>query len=204
MRSDATPLLNVPNVLSAFRLAGSVVLFGLALAKIPDAFGWLLAALLVSDWIDGKLAIAWRQQTTFGARLDSVADASMYSALLFGLIWLFHDLFLREWKWFAAVVASYALTSSAGLIKFRRFPSYHTRAAKTCWLLVSLAALAVFTSGLVWPVRVAAAAVVWTNLEATLMTFVLDRWQVNVPSLWHAWQIRKRGREDAGPRGSES
>jgi CDP-diacylglycerol--glycerol-3-phosphate 3-phosphatidyltransferase len=179
-------LLNIPNALSAFRLVGSVVLVGLAIGQFRSGFAWLLGGLLVSDWIDGKLAIAWRQQTTFGARLDSAADAAMYAALLFGVLWLRGDLVSREWPWFAAVLVSYAVTSGAGLMKYGRIPSYHTRGAKTSWLLVSLASLSVLAFDRVWPVRIAAGFVVLTNLEATAMTCVLKEWTADVPSLWHA------------------
>ena len=184
-------MLNVPNALSAFRLVGSIVLVGLALGEVRPAFAWLLGALLVSDWVDGKLAIAWKQQTTFGARLDSVADASMYAALLFGLVWLHGDLVRKEWPWFAAAVVSYFVTSLAGLIKYRRLPSYHTRGAKTSWFLVSMAALSLFAEGPLWPLRLAAAAVVLTNIEATVMTCILDEWHADVPSVWHALQLRR-------------
>ena len=173
-------MLNVPNALSGFRLVGSFVLVGLALTGARHAFPWLLAALLISDWIDGKLAIAWKQQTTFGARLDSLADLAMYSALLFGLIWLHGDLVRREWIWLAAVAISFAVTTGAGVIKYHRMPSYHTRAAKTSWFLVSMAALAVFAFDTVWPGRLAAAVVVLTNLEATIMTCILRRWHADV------------------------
>jgi phosphatidylglycerophosphate synthase len=184
-------MFNVPNALSAFRLVGSVVLIGLSLAGVRDGFAWLLAALLLSDWIDGKLAIAWKQQTTFGARLDSLADTTMYGALLFGLVWLYGDLVRREWPWLAAVVVSFAVTTIAGLIKYRRVPSYHTRGAKTSWLLVCIAALSIFAGGPVWPLRLAAVVAVLTNVEATVMTFILRKWHADVPSVWHAIQIQR-------------
>jgi CDP-diacylglycerol--glycerol-3-phosphate 3-phosphatidyltransferase len=183
-------MLNIPNALSGFRLIGSLVLIGLAIAQSRAPFGWLLGALLISDWIDGKLAIALRQQTTFGARLDSLADASMYSAMLFGMIWLHGDLVRREWLWIVPAVASFAVTTSAGLIKYGRIPSYHTRAAKTSWLVVSLAALCLFLDGPVWPLRLTAVCVILTNVEATAITCVLPDWHADVPSLWHAWRLR--------------
>jgi cardiolipin synthase (CMP-forming) len=185
-------MFNIPNFLSAFRLVGSLVLMGLVYMEVRSGFAWLLAALLISDWIDGKLAIALKQQTTFGARLDSVADALMYTGLIFGILWLYTEKMLREWPWIAAVVASYALTSIAGYVKFHKLPSYHTRAAKTSWLLVSLSAFALFAFDRLWPLRVAAGFVVLTNLEATAMTFVLSEWHSNVPSVWHAWRIQKK------------
>lgn len=186
------PLLNIPNLLSAFRLVGSVVLVGLALADARTPFTWLLGALLISDWVDGKLAIAWKQQTTFGARLDSVADASMYAAMCFGLFWLLWDLLQPEWPWLAAVIVSYVLTTGAGLLKYGRVPSYHTRMAKTSWLFVSLAALALFASGRVWPLRLAATLVVLTNGEAIAMTALLRHWHADVPSIFHALQLRRK------------
>ena len=190
-------LFNIPNALSAFRLVGSVVLVGLAVAESRSGFIWLLGGLLVSDWIDGKLAIAWRQQTVFGARLDSAADAAMYAAMLFGVLWLRGDLVKREWPWFAAGIISYAITSGAGLMKYGRIPSYHTRAAKTSWLLVSLAAFSVFVFDRAWPLRVAAGFVVLTNLEATAMTCVLKQWTPDLPSLWHALKKDEGGRMKA-------
>lgn len=188
-------MLNLPNILSAFRLAGSIVLIGLAIFGVRSGFAWLLGALLISDWIDGKLAIAWHQQTTFGARLDSVADNAMYGAMLFGMMRLYSEIFYQEWMWFGVALFSFALTSIAGIIKYRRLPSYHTRAAKTSWLLVSLAALSVFAQGPLWPLRLAAVVVIFTNLEATAMTGILPQWQADVPSIWHAIQLRNR----AGP-----
>ena len=42
--------------------------------------------------------------------------------------------------------------------KYRRWPSYHTRAAKTCWFLIAVAAVCLFAGWAVWPLRVAAIA----------------------------------------------
>lgn len=182
---------NLPNLLAAFRLVGSFVAVGLAMWNATTAFAWLVLALLISDWIDGKLAILLNQRTTFGARLDSTADSAMYGAMLFGAIWLESAFVRRQWAWFAAALGSYALTTAAGLSKYHRVPSYHTRAAKTSWLLVGIAAFTVFAQGPVWPFRVAMAVVVVTNLEALAMTLILPDWHADIPSLFHAWQLRQ-------------
>jgi len=183
-------LLNVPNTLCAIRLIGSFVLVGLALADNGTVFFPLLLFLLMTDWVDGKLAILLDQRTTFGARLDSVADACLYTALLFGAVWLKGDVLRAELPWLAVATVSYAITSGMGLVKFGRWPSYHTRAAKTSWLLVTIAAISLFAGWSLWPLRIAAAGVVLTNLEATVMTLVLPQWQADVPSLYHAWRQR--------------
>lgn len=177
---------NVPNAICVLRLIGAVVLAWLAHRGSAHAFAWLFAALFLSDWIDGKLAILLRQRTTIGARLDSAADVAMYAALLFGLVRLEWSVVRAEWLWIAAAISSYVTAGAAGMLKFGRFPTYHTRSAKTSWLLVGIAVVALFADGPVWPLRVATGLVTLANLESLVITCVLPRWRVDVPSLYHA------------------
>jgi cardiolipin synthase (CMP-forming) len=188
-------ILNAPNLLAATRLVGSVVAVGVVLAEQPVVFLLLLGFLMLTDWLDGKLAILLDQQTTFGARLDSTADAAMYAVTLFGCLWLRFDVVRQELPWIAVALASYAITSLAGWVKFGRIPSYHTRAAKSGWLLVGIAVVALFlgeadSAWTVWPLRVAALGVTLTNLEATAITTILPEWRANVPSFWTARRQR--------------
>ena len=114
-------IVNVPNTLCAIRLLGSFVLFYLALRERARLhFLYLFIFLVFTDWIDGKLAILLHQRTEFGARLDSVADAALYTAMLFGVGWMKWDFVFANWPWLLIVTASYWLTSLAGLIKFRQ------------------------------------------------------------------------------------
>ncbi|MDA1051095.1 MAG: CDP-alcohol phosphatidyltransferase family protein [Planctomycetota bacterium] len=184
-------LVNVPNALCAIRFVGSFVLIGLAIAQATNAFVVLLGFLLMTDWVDGKLAILLKQQTKFGAKLDTVADVSLYTALLFGLFWLKGTEIASQWPWMGLAIVSYALSVSIALIKFGGFPSYHTRAAKTCWFLASVAAIALFAGWSTWPIRLAAIAVTATNLEAVAITFVLNAPHVDLPSIYHAWKLRQ-------------
>jgi len=190
-------LFTIPNLLCFLRLAGSPALLWIAWRNESGLFLIVFLVLLMTDWLDGKLAILLHQKSVYGARLDSVADAAMYTATLFGLGWLKWDLFRQEAPWLIAVVVSYALTSGAGLLKYRRLPSYHTRAAKSCWLLTGLAVVSVLTDWSVWPLRVASGAVVLTNLEALAITAVLPEWTAEVGSLAAALRKRKAS-EDAG------
>jgi len=183
---------NVPNTLCALRLVGAPILVILAFRNETIAFAWLLAFLFLSDWLDGKLAILLDQRTEFGARLDTAADVAMYAALLTGAWRLKGDVVRAEAAWLVAAVASYGVAGLAGLVRWRRIPSYHTRAAKTCWLLVGVAAVAVFAGGPAWPLRVAMIAGVLTNVEGVLITLVLPRWETDVPSVLHALR-RARG-----------
>ena len=181
---------NISNWLSGFRLAGSPLLLLLAWMELRTAFLVWLVALMLSDWLDGKLAIAWKLRTEWGARLDSLADAAMYGALGLGAWILIPEFVAREAAWILAALGSYAVTVLAGLIKFRRVPSYHTLGAKLSWMLTSVGALIALFDGPAWPFRVAMVAVTLTNLEATAISLVLPRWQADVRSLYHAWRRR--------------
>lgn len=184
--------LNIPNLLSSLRLIGSPILAVLAHQNMESAFLWLLIGLLLSDWLDGKLAIYLKQQTTFGARLDSIADATMYLALLVGLWYLKLDFIKAELTWILALSVSFCLTCLAGLIKYHRLPSYHTQMAKFSWFLTTVAVIVLFSGGPYWPVRIAMAAVILTNLEATVITAILPEWRAGVLSIYHALRWRRQ------------
>lgn len=183
---------NLPNFLCLVRLIGSPAMVAMAWRGWTEAFLGMLVGLLITDWLDGKLAVRWRQQTRFGARLDSLADATMYGGLLVGTAWLKGPEIWQERVWLIAAIGSYAASSLMGWWKFGRIPSYHTRAAKSCWFLVSLATLFLFANWSLIPLRIASLAVLLTNLEALAITRLLPTWQADVPSLFHAWQQVKR------------
>ena len=184
--------LNLPNVLSGTRLLGSFMLVGLAWSGSDGIVLPLILVLLITDWIDGKLAVLWKQQTAFGARLDSLADVTFYIAVLFAVGRLKSELLVAELAWIAPAVVTYLLSCLVGWIKFRRIPTYHTRAAKTGWLLVGLVVLAVFARNWHWPIRALGIWVFLVNIEAILISLVLPASLVDVPSLYHAWAARRR------------
>jgi CDP-diacylglycerol--glycerol-3-phosphate 3-phosphatidyltransferase len=188
---DTRTFWTIPNVLCVFRIVGSPFLLLLAWLNWTNGYLVLVVALFLSDWLDGKLAILLRQRSPFGARLDSVADVTMYAAILVSLLWMRGDVLWRHWPWIASALIAYGVSSSVAWWKFGCWPSYHTRAAKTCWLLMAIAVIALIVEGSVWFLRLALVAVTVTNLEMLAITFVLPQWQADVPSLYHAWRRSK-------------
>lgn len=185
-------IVTVPNVLCLVRLLGSFGLAALALDGRGEAFIWLFVALMLTDWLDGKLAILLRQKSVLGARLDSWADAALYAALLFGALWLHGATLRAELGWIVMAVASYAVSTLAGFGKYGRWPSYHTRAAKTSWLLIAVAAVCLFEGWALWPLRVAAVAITLTNLEAISITMLSAQWRADVESVFHVLAERRK------------
>ena len=126
-------LLTIPNLLCLIRLTGAFVLIPIALQGHNELFLWVFLGLAATDWLDGKLAILLNQRSVFGARLDSWADAALYAALAFGILVMYNAVLLAEKHWVLIALASYAVSTAAGFWKYGRWPSYHTRAAKTSW-----------------------------------------------------------------------
>ena len=184
-------ILTVPNLLCVIRLVGSFFLIPLALQNRNELFLWLFVFLAMTDWFDGKLAILLNQRTVIGARLDSWADAVLYAALMIGIMILYGDTLRNEIIWIGVAVFSYLVSTAAGIWKYRRWPSYHTRAAKTSWFFTAAAVMALFFEWSLWPLRVAAVAVTITNMEALAITIVSPRWRADVVSIYHAMRDRK-------------
>ena len=182
----------VPNILCVVRIVGSVLLVGIAWWDQPRLFfgGYLFLA--ATDWVDGKLAVRWHQRTVIGARLDSLADVMLYGAVLIGTLMLKGTVLLAEWPWITVAVGSYFASSLYGYAKFGKVPNYHTRGAKTSWLLMILAVGALLFDLAVWPLHIAMLGVTLTNLEAMAITTILPRWEADVISVFAARRLAAR------------
>ncbi len=117
--------INIPNALSFYRLLIFPVILFLALTGREQAFAILIIISLVTDVLDGMFARLLKQQTDFGARLDSIADFSTYFLVFLGI-------FLFKMDDFAPHILSFSifiglLVSALGLsfIRFGRLPSLH-------------------------------------------------------------------------------
>ena len=182
------PVLTVPNVIAAGRLVGLVPMLWVAHEGQREWFFWIMVVLLASDWLDGTLAKALDQETVLGARLDSVADWLMYAAIGVGLWWLEAEV-IRSNAWLiAGVFATWALSAVVSLVRFRRLPSYHNRAAKASWLVAAAAAVLLFLGDSAALMPWAFAAVIVTNLEAAAIGLLLPDWRANVGSVVEAWR----------------
>jgi cardiolipin synthase len=180
-------IVTIPNLICIGRMIGSLVLFAIAVAGWRYWFVGLFLVLSLSDWIDGKLARWLHQRSDLGARLDSAADAVLYTALIGGALILSWDVLQHELIWLAVVIGSYLLTSGAGLWKYGRVPAYHTYGAKLTQWVALVAGICLVLNWSVWPLRIAVIAGTLTNLEATAITCVLNEWRADVLTLFHVW-----------------
>jgi CDP-diacylglycerol--glycerol-3-phosphate 3-phosphatidyltransferase len=181
--SGAANLLTLPNLISLARVAGAGGLVWLALADQP---AWLLGTYLVlalSDWIDGKLANWLDCHSELGALLDTVGDVALYACLAFACLWLEAEALADLRILIFLVIDSYVLSVTVAQVKFRCWPSYHTRAAKTDWLLMQLGVACLLLGGPLWPLTLALALTLLVNLEAVVITLLLREPAHNVESV---------------------
>ncbi|ART79502.1 CDP-diacylglycerol--glycerol-3-phosphate 3-phosphatidyltransferase [Oceanisphaera avium] len=78
-------MINIPNLLTFFRLLLIPVFILLFYLQFEGAYMWaaiIFTLAAITDWLDGFLARALKQNTPFGAFLDPVADKVMVAAAL--------------------------------------------------------------------------------------------------------------------------
>jgi cardiolipin synthase len=86
---QANRVLTIPNGISVARLLGVPVFLWLVLGpRTATADAWavgILIASAASDWLDGKIARAWNQESRLGQMLDPAADRLYIAATLVAL-----------------------------------------------------------------------------------------------------------------------
>ena len=185
-------MFTLPNLLSVLRIFLVPFMLLLAWTNSSKIFLACLILALFTDMADGFLARKLNQSSNFGAKLDSWADFATYPSLPFCVWWLRPDV-IREEKYFLAVgIFFYLATIVFGFLKFRRLNAYHTWGGKVAVILLGAAALVIFAGGPGWPLRIVMPVVVLSGLEEAAITATLSAPRADVPSLWHAIQIRRQ------------
>ena len=190
------PRLTIPNALSLFRILAAPVLVGLAAADRRFAVMALFMVMSVSDWLDGKLAVLLDQRSDVGPRFDSIADLSMYGALIVSLILLDGERLVPERPWLAAPFALYLVAGGLSLAKFGRWPHHHTRMAKISWGLMLVGAIVFLGEWSPWPLRLALVGAALASVQSIRITRTLPKWRADVPSPAAARAIRREAEED--------
>ncbi len=175
----------VPNIISGTRIAFAPILLFLAWEGHRNAFILLLFVSLVSDAIDGYIARRFNVSSKLGAKLDSLGDMAIYLSVPICAWWLWPQILKQEALFVFIAIAAYIVPLSAGLIKFRKIPSYHTFGAKIAAVFMSTAILFMFLTEFTWIFRIAAIFQSLVACEEVLITIRLPILQSNVKSFWH-------------------
>jgi phosphatidylglycerophosphate synthase len=189
---DFFQILTLPNLLSFSRICLIPAILALACFGYPRLVLLCFVLCLLLDFADGFFARWLNLASDLGAKLDTWADFAMFNALAVCAWWLWPDVVRREAPFVLIALASYILPVAVGLWKFKRLTSYHTWIGKLSVVLMGGTPLLLFAGGPAWPLKVAIIILIAAELEEIAITAVLPQLRANVPSFWHALQVRQQ------------
>ena len=185
----------LPILLIYSRIPAGLAVMGLAVAQ-PSHFRVFIIALiiygLVSDIADGIIARKMGISTETIRRLDSSVDQVFWILVILSAIWLVPNFFKTHWIWITILAA---LEAAAYLLSYARFGkevATHAIASKI-WTLSLFAMLiqlfAVGNAGWVYWLCIITGVI--SRCEIIAILILLKHWTNDVPSLYHAIQIRQ-------------
>lgn len=185
-------LMTIPNSISTFRLLLIPALWIFTFRDMPIvvAVGVLVAAF--SDTLDGVLARRLGQVTTFGSKLDSLADNLLKPSVIVWLLVLDPELLSDHPHELLAAIILYAATVTIGIVKFRRFGNLHLYSGKIGSLLQYL----FIVHALVTPgysdilFFLAVGMFIFTNTEAILLQMTRSEVDEHLGSIFFTWWKR--------------
>lgn len=180
-------VVTIPNLLSVTRIAGLPVLY-LVRDRI-GVFVFLVLLLALTDALDGFLARKLKQASSFGAKLDTIADTVYY--IFFA--WMFWQRFSVEFvqSFFIRVMPVVLVAVSQGIMitRFRSLAFFHLYSMKATTAMLYLFVLTSLAYGfnsllldiflLVWFVG---------SLEMVLVSITLKRVRYDVRSVFSLWK----------------
>lgn len=180
---------SLPNFLCYARLALVPAVLALALLGLPFWTGLALLAGGLTDVLDGIVARRWKIVTSYGSRLDSIADTLMEISAGAAFIILRPDIFTEHQlilgSWIAIEVAWMVL----GYIKFRRIANLHLYMTKAGGVLAYSFIVYTFIFGYSEPFFYAAVAVlIAASSECLLMVMFAGSVDEHMKSIYHAYR----------------
>ena len=183
--------LNLPNGLSALRIALVPVLLVLAWQGAVAPFVIAFALGLATDVLDGMLARRLGQVTEFGARLDQWGDFALWLSLPLAAWWLWPDIIVREAPYAAIALVCMIAPTAIAYVKYRAVPGYHTWSVKLGSVAMGIAVPLLLLFDFPGPFRLAALWQVVCAIDELAITALLPECHNDVPSLFHARRMKK-------------
>ncbi|MFO7999986.1 MAG: CDP-alcohol phosphatidyltransferase family protein [Marinilabilia sp.] len=183
-------VLNVPNLLSLYRLLVFPVILFMALTGREEWFVILLCISLVSDVLDGSIARYFKLQTNFGAALDNLADIFTYAMALLGLF-LFKWSEIEPHAWILYLfLGVFVLSYIVSFLRFGKIPGLHLYSAVSAGYLQGIFFFVLFVFGFFpWLYYLAVGWGAIAYIEKTIVLFKLDDIKIGVKGLY--WLLKK-------------
>jgi CDP-diacylglycerol--glycerol-3-phosphate 3-phosphatidyltransferase len=184
-------VLNVPNLLSLYRLLAFPVILFMALTGREDWFVVLLCISLVSDVLDGNIARFFKLQTNFGAALDNLADIFTYAMALLGLfLFKWNEIAPHAWLLYL-FLTMFILSYIIAFYRFGKIPGLHLYTAVSAGYIQGIFFFVLFVFGFYpWMYYLAVGWGVVAYIEKIFVLLWLDDIRIGVKGLY--WLMRKK------------
>jgi len=183
--------MNLPNLISSFRILAAPVLWYLIYVNNQPAFAWLLTAAFFTDLIDGVIARKTRQVSKLGSKLDSIGDSLTILTGLLGLSFFRFELVQQYWIEIVIVVALHFIQLLLSLWRYGKISSFHTWSAKTAALFVGIFILVTLHFDFIpWLFYLSLLLLVIDGIEDSILVFLLPKWENDVKGVY--WVLKKR------------
>ncbi|HEX6913926.1 MAG TPA: CDP-alcohol phosphatidyltransferase family protein [Chitinophagaceae bacterium] len=186
---------HLPVILIYFRLLSGLIILLVSLAQpaIPSAvILTLFTAGLLSDIFDGIIARRLQVSTEKLRRLDSTADQVFWICVAIGVLYATPAFFSENKLRLFILLGSEALAYIICYLRFRKEVATHAISSKL-WTLVLFATIAELMvrhdSGILFEVCFYLG--IATRLEIIAILLLLKQWTNDVPSVFHAYRLRK-------------
>ncbi|MBW4582411.1 MAG: CDP-alcohol phosphatidyltransferase family protein [Tildeniella nuda ZEHNDER 1965/U140] len=183
---------NIPWLLVGLRFAIAPLLLLDALdgsTGVGFLIGYIIAVL--SDIFDGIIARKLNVSTIALRQADSWADISLYLCIAVSTWLVYPTVIIAFQTPLLVAIASQLTLFATSLIKFGKFPSFHTYTAKAWGLSLLIAVIGLFGFDNATALWGAIGLCLINSLEEIVMTLILPVWTHDVLSLIHALELRR-------------
>jgi CDP-diacylglycerol--glycerol-3-phosphate 3-phosphatidyltransferase len=185
-------LSHLPSILVGMRFAIAPLLVFDALDHRTSF--WFIVSYVIavlSDIFDGIIARRLKVSTSQLRQADSGADICLYVCVAIST-WLVYPQVIQAFQVpLLSAIAIQLILFAISLIKFQKFPSFHTYTAKAWGLALLAATVGLFGFGYTNTLWLAIALCWLNSLEEIIMTLILPTWQCDILSIFHAVDLHK-------------
>jgi CDP-diacylglycerol--glycerol-3-phosphate 3-phosphatidyltransferase len=179
-------------ILTRFLLAPTIVLIAYQMNNCGFILAILMTIGLLTDIFDGIIARKLSLSTEKLRRMDSQTDLIFWLAIGYASWLLQSDILKNYVPSIVTIFSMEILCYAISIVKFKRETCTHAYLSKLFGLAMFAAFFNLLAFGQGGPVLVFAIIVgLISHLDRILITLILPHWTFDVPSFYHAYQIRK-------------
>jgi len=184
-------ILNIPNLLSFYRLLAFPFILILAITGYEKLFIIFICISLVTDFLDGLIARTFNLQTRFGLALDNLADIGTIFTAIYGMfVFKWEDFKDHVWVLYLFLFV-FIISYIVAFIRFKKVPGLNLYGSVASAYLQSIFLFVLFAWNFVlWLYYLALFAGILAYIEKILILLRLDDIRPGVKGLY--WLMKEQ------------